>query len=209
MKLTRQDVKMVFLKNTINLVTPRIRRMAEGVEAKTPQAELISRVWARVMSVLEKDSSVVVYGDNNFRNLLLAVRDALIFLCENDRYYKRWLGLLCFFMVEELEKMFQEFSFEKALDMTVRPLALGREEYEKHKRALFGLQMSGYLKALSMSPGCIIEQLKEAKEKHGSVRFETEDPEAYVLSMFHTNGEINFTLFLRDRYEKERKSSAQ
>jgi hypothetical protein len=206
-------MKMVFLKNTINLVTPRIRRMTEGVQAKTPQAELISRVWARVMSVWEKDNVIELYGDNNFQNLLLAVRDALIFLCENDRYYKRWLGLLSFLMSEELEKMFQEFSYEKALNMTVRPLALGFEEYEKHKRALFGLHMSGYLKALNTSPGEIIEQLKKAKEepgeKYGSVKFETEDPDAYVLSMFHTNGEINFTMILRDRYEKERKEPIQ
>jgi len=197
------DFKMKMLKDAINFIAPRVLRLSSGVQPKTPQSKLILSVWARLEDALKKETSIGYFNDKNFSKLLESTKQALIFLCENDRYYKRWLSLFAFILKEELEKQYDNFTFPEALDMTVRPLGLTYEEFEKHRKALWEFHMTGYLSALSRQP--------LPTEKKEGFNLETSDPQAYIR-VFCPYGEQRpngnfFTLTLRDRDEHSNSKS--
>jgi len=210
MKKLSFDFKMDMLKRSINWLAPRVLGITRGVKAETPQSRLIDRVFQRLEAVLEKDAETGCFDDRNFRILLHATKEALIFLCEHDRYYKRWLGLFSFFFKEELIAMSREFDYAEALNMTVRPLGLNFEEFSKHKQALWELHFTGYLYGMSLTDDAHKVLIRDAKEKRDTVEFPSSDPEAYV-KMFFTKDDKDptatyFTMFFRDRNEKKGKS---
>lgn len=195
MKLSSVDLKMHLLKRLINSVAPKVLSMAKGVKAETPQSKLIERVWARLEDVLKKEVQTGCFDDDNFKVLLRSVKEALIFLCENDKYYKRWLGLMAFFLSEELTKMKSEFDFKQALAMTVRPLGLKKEEFERHKEALFEVYLTGYLYGMAR---CTTD-IHKAREQKTYVDFNTIDPNCYIRLYFPDGKNACFSVFFKER----------
>jgi len=178
------DLKMHLLKQTINYIAPRVLRLSGSVQAKTPQSELIIYVWSRLEATLRKEVSTGCFNDKNFSKLLEASKQALIFLCEKDKYYKRWLGLLAMFITEEVLRLKREFTYEKALELSARPLMLTREEFEMHRDSLFELYMSGYLYGLSLLPELDIEKIRTARLEGKDVDYPSSDPQAFFRLYF-------------------------
>jgi len=187
MKNPKIDYKMLFLKQLINQVTPRLLRLSRGVQPETPQSKLILRVWKRLEDVLKKEVQTGCFGDNNFQRLLTTLRDALLFFCERDRYYKRWLGLFAFFLAEEFENMKESFSYQDAIDMNARPMMLSLKEFERHRGALFQLNMTGYLYGLSITPKNFEEDMKRARENLDFIDFPCKDDPNAVIRMYFQN----------------------
>jgi len=180
----KQDFKMHLLKQTIKFIVPRVLRLSSGVQAKTPHSELIFRVWERLEAVVTREVQTGCWNDSNFRGLLQATKQALIFLCENDRYYKRWLGLLAMFLTEEVLREKREFTYEKALKCGARPMMLTREEFEKHRDSLFENYLTGYLYGISLLKTEDISKIKEAREKGLRVELPSSDKEAFFYLSF-------------------------
>jgi len=161
---------MHLLKQAINYLSPRFLGKIPAVQAKTPQSRLVLAVWARVEATLKKEAPIKARDDRNFTTLLETVKRALIFLCEEDRYYKRWLGLTFLLFAEETGRALQQFSYEDALASSPRPLGLTREQYEQSKRALFENSLAGYLMALERAPESIAGAIAEAYDHSGRVQ---------------------------------------
>jgi len=178
------DLKMKMLKDCINFIAPRVLRLSKGVQPKTPQSQLISRVWSRLEAVVEREVQTGCWNDRNFRNLLESTKEALIFLCEKDRYYKRWLGLLVMFLTEELQRERLEFTYEKALLSSARPMMLTNEEFEKHRESLFELYMTGYLYGLSLLKTEDIGKIKAALDSGQRIQIPSADPHAFFYLSF-------------------------
>jgi len=207
----KKDFKMHIMKQTIKFVAPRILRISKGVQASTPQSKLIQRVWDRLVDVLEKDASTGCFDDNNFRMFLEATKQGLIYLCENDRYYKRWFGLLALILSEELHETVKGFRFEDAVQCNARPLMLTKEEFLLHETSLFELYLSGYLYGLSMLPKEAVETIKKAREGRGMFQIPSRDPNAITLFYFPVEGQPFFRLLFNEREvavgEEERQKS--
>jgi len=199
MPFSKQDFKMHLLKQAINYVAPRMLRLSKGVNAETPQSKLILRVWDRIEAVVKKEVETGCWDDKNFRNLLDATKEALIFLCEKDKYYKRWLGLLMMFIAEEVSKAKEGFSYQEALNMTVRPMMLTEKEFTQHKDALFELHLTGYLYGMSRLAQNGIQKVKDAREQNTEIEFPSENPNAYVKMWFTKEHPPFFTMFFRER----------
>lgn len=199
MPFSKQDLKMHLLKQAINYVAPRILRLSKGVNAETPQSKLILRVWDRIEAVVKKEVETGCWDDKNFRNLLDATKEALIFLCEKDKYYKRWLGLLMMFIAEEVSKAKEEFSYQEALNMTVRPMMITEKEFARHREALFELHLTGYLYGMSRLGNGSILEIKQAREENTDIEFPCADPNAYVKMWFQKDNPPFFTMFFRER----------
>lgn len=206
MKLFSHELRMAFIKRLINSVTPKLISLTRNVKAQTPQSKLIMRVWQRLEDVYSKDCIAIDFNDENFRNLLEAAKNALIYLCEHDKYYKRWIGLLAFFLSEELNKMKKEFTYEDALNMTVRPLMLTFQEFQKHKEALFELHMCGYLYGLARLNREEMEKLRKAKESHQHIDLKTCDGDAYIRYIFSDPKTPHFNMLLKERHPDEFKA---
>jgi len=196
MKYSSLDFKMTLLKKTINLVAPRILRLSKGVTPTTPQSRLISSVWARLEDVYMKDVRTGCFDDRNFGSLLETAKQALIFLCENDKYYKRWLGLLAMFLTEDTMKTLKNLTYEEALELYARPLGLTREEFAKHKLSLMELYLSGYLYGMSLLQENDILKIDKARIEHKDVNLPSRDHEACFKLFFLERGSFE--------HEKER-----
>jgi len=184
----KTDFKMHLLKQTINYIAPRILRLSSGVQPKTPQSKLILSVWARLEAVVKKEVETGCWNDKNFSSLLASSKQALVFLCEMDRYYKRWVGLLAMFLVEETLRLKRDFTYEDAINSSARPMMLTREEFEKHKDSLFENYLTGYLYGLSLLSEEDINKIREAREKGTSVNFPSSDKQAYFTLFFAERG---------------------
>lgn len=202
MKFNIKDFKMHLLKQTINYVTPRIIDLTRGVKASTPQSRIIERVWSRLENVYKKEVASGVFTDSNFLNLLLSAKDTLIFLCEKDRYYKRWLGLLLLFIMEEMQRSFSDFSYIDALNMTSRPLLLKKSEFEKHKTALFNFEIASYLYSLTLIRNKDINLIREARRLNTMLDLPTNDKNVLVRFYFPKDKYAYFQLMFRDRFEQ-------
>jgi len=196
------DLKMLLLKKAVNAVTPRILSLSRGVQPKTPHSKLVVKIWDRLEEAVKKETETGCFSDKNFLNLLRSTKQALIFLCEGDKYYKRWLGLLFLFLSEEIASARELFSYEEALKMGCRPIGLTEEEYLRHKETLFKFNLSGYLSSLSRLPGSRIPEIRKARENGAFVDFPSEDPTAIVRMFFPDRDRGEFSLFLMERYEK-------
>lgn len=188
-----RDLKMHLLKQTINYVTPHVLSLCPNVQAKTPQSKLVLAVWARLEDALRKEASIDARDDKNLNKLLESTKRALVFLCENDKYYRRWLGLLMLLLAEETQKAIRDFSYDLALLSAPRPLGLTREQFEQNKAALFQNMMSGYLYALSDQPESITTSIREAYARSGAVQVPT------------SHKRMAFSL----RFEKEQENDAK
>jgi len=180
----KTDFKMHLLKQTIKYIVPRIHRLSGDVQAKTPQSRLVLSVWARLEAVVKREVASGCWNDKNFSSLLETSKRALIFLCENDKYYKRWLGLLAMFLTEELLREKCEFTLQKALECSARPMFVTQEEFEKHRDSLFELYMTGYLYGLSLLKDENIDKIRKARLDQTHVDYPSRDPEAYFRLCF-------------------------
>jgi len=187
MQLPKTELKMFLIKQLINNVAPRIGALAYGVKAEHLQSKIIERVWARLRDVLEKEEKTKVFGDRNFKELLINAGKALIFLCEHDNYYRRWLGLLIRFIAEEYAIAEADFSLEDAMALPVKPPVSSEEEFKRHKAALWECALTGYLYGFSLAPKDIVHSIKFALENKGWVDLPSIDKDAIYRLFF--NGE--------------------
>jgi hypothetical protein len=174
----KTDFKLHLLKQTVNYIAPRILRLSSGVHDKEPQSKLLLRVWERLEATLRKEVATGCFNDKNFSKLLDSTKQGLTFLCDTDRYYRRWFGLLCVFIYEEMAREWQNFSYEKAKECNARPMMLTREEYEVHKASLFELYLTGYLYGLSLLPESETDKIRQARLNGSSVDYPSSDPKA-------------------------------
>jgi len=178
------DFKMHLLKQTINYIAPRILRLSRGVQPKTPQSKLILSVYARLEAAVARQVETGCWNDKHFSNLLESTKHALIFLCEHDRFYKRWLGLVAMFLTEEVLREKRDFTYEKALELYARPLMLTREEFERHRESLFELYLTGHLYGMSLMKAEDIEKIRKARVERKEVDFPSSDPQAFFRLYF-------------------------
>jgi len=194
------ELKMSMLKKAINYLVPKVSRLATVSIVETPQSRLILRTWKRLESTLEREEHTGCFNDTNFKALLEASKKALVFLCEHDKYYKRWLGYLALVLCEEIAKMRLEFDYAQAYNMTTRPLMITEEEVERHKEALFIFNLSGYLYSYELVPETSLQGMKEERERNGGFRLPTVDSDAYVKLFYTPDRRVSFTMFFKERH---------
>jgi hypothetical protein len=204
MQLPKLEVKMFVIKQLINQVAPRVGAMAEGVNAEHLQSKIIMRVWARLKDVLEKEEKTGVFGDRNFRELVKNAGKVLIFLCENDNYYRRWLGLLIRFIAEEYAKAEAEFSFIDASALPVKPPISTEEDFKRYKPALWECALAGYLHGLSLASKDIVNSVRIALENKGFIDLPSIDEKAYYRLYFDGEKSRAYNLMLKEAFSHGR-----
>lgn len=197
-KLTK-DFKLYMVKQLINYLGPKLEGLVSTETPRTPQSRLVLRTWERLEAILKKEVETGCFNDKNFSRLLSASKKALVFLCENDKYYKRWFGLLAVVLGEELMKAQEHFTYSEALEMSVRPLGLELTEFERHREALWILHLTGYLLGWELVPAEHIVGIREARAQNMNFTIPSRDPEAYVTMFFPDGAHASFTMFFKER----------
>jgi len=125
-----RHLKLRLIKAVINYTSPRIIRLAPELYPSLEVTRMMDRALRRLLRVLdgeERDNEAV--RDRNFRRLVEAAKRALIYVAEEDCYYRDWLALFTMALYGEVKQAMD--TWYPAEEPWVRRLKNAQEILEK------------------------------------------------------------------------------
>lgn len=100
----RTELKMHLFKKLINFsVKVTLRLSPEAPRARFPSSRALDRTFSTLFHVYRVENEQHnIYQDRHFGDLLNFTYRALMFLSENDRYYRMWLAFIMLRIEEEI-----------------------------------------------------------------------------------------------------------
>jgi len=118
----QRELRLWFLKLLVNvplrLLDGVLPKVPEVVEAKYPQIRMLLRVYAKMLKAYRLDCAQGTFGrkpDGNFERFLRVSARILARICEDDRYYRAWVGLGFILAREEMSEFNEEVAEIKRL----------------------------------------------------------------------------------------------
>jgi hypothetical protein len=104
-----RDLRLILLKRLVNIPLRIVDRLLlEPKAAKYPQTKMLNGMYARMLKVYCLDCFQGTFGakpDGNFHRLLKVGWKVLARICEDDPYYRKWVGLAVLLCSDEFAKM--------------------------------------------------------------------------------------------------------
>ena len=160
----RADLKLHLLKKTVNLCMRFIDRFLPETRPRYPQSLMLEHVFQQLFNayLLEVYSgrfddvsrqSLASLKDRNFQHFLSVARKTLLFIGENDRYYRAWIGLTFITVKEEyqraLKRLTQEEFRSSHLEMWEwTPVPVCDSYFEESKSEFLEMMLTGHLSNL-------------------------------------------------------------
>ena len=160
----RAELKLHLLKKAVNLCMRLIDRFLPETRPRYPQSVMLEHAFQQLFNayLLEvycgrfddvPKQSLASLKDRNFQHFLSAARKMLLFISDNDRYYRAWIGLAFIVAKEEywraLESLKQEEFRSNHLEMWEwTPLLVCDSYFEGSKSEFFEMMLSGHLSNL-------------------------------------------------------------
>ena len=159
------NLKLHLLKQLVNFSFRVLDKLVpETKDAYYPQCKMLDRVFQQLFNayLLEvycgrfddvSKQSLASLKDRNFQHFLSAARKMLLFISDNDRYYRAWIGLAFIVAKEEywraLKSLKQEEFRSNHLEMWEwTPLPVCDSYFEGSKSEFFEMMLSGHLSNL-------------------------------------------------------------
>jgi len=102
-----RDLRLILLKRLVNFPLRIVDKLLpEPKAAKYPQTRMLRRMNARMLKVYRLDCFQGTFGkkpDGNFHRLLRVGFKVLARICEDDPYYRKWVGLVMLLAADEFE----------------------------------------------------------------------------------------------------------
>jgi len=171
----RQELKLHLLKKTVNLCMRFIDRFLPETRPRYPQSVMLEHAFQQLFNayLLEvycgrfddvSRQSLASLKDRNFQHFLSVARKILLFIGENDRYYRAWIGLAFIAGKEEYEQGLRDVTREEFLRSYLEQWELAfhcipESHFQLHKSDFLDMKLTGHLSnllrkrfALSKSP---------------------------------------------------------
>jgi hypothetical protein len=104
-----RDLRLILLKRLVNIPLRIVDKLLpEPKTAKYPQTKMLNGMHARMLKVYCLDCFQGTFGakpDGNFHRLLKVGWKVLARICEDDPYYRKWVGLAVLLAAEEFANM--------------------------------------------------------------------------------------------------------
>lgn len=111
----RSELKLHFFKKLVNLGMRFLDRIVPDSNPAYPQTKMVEDVFKDLFRVYELEvyqgmyddvpcQTILGLKDRNFQHFLSVTRKLLLFVGENDRYYRAWIGLAFKLAKEEYER---------------------------------------------------------------------------------------------------------
>jgi len=87
------NIKLKLIKETVNKFVPLIRRITPKKKANHKVSHTTVELCGKMEELIlqfQRDGDIIPI-DDNFLNLLRAVRDAVVYVCEEDNFYRSML----------------------------------------------------------------------------------------------------------------------
>jgi len=160
----RQELKLHLLKKTVNLCTRFIDKFLPETRPRYPQSVMLEHAFQQFFNVylLEMYSgrfddvskqSLASLKDRNFQHFLSVARKILLFIGENDRYYRAWIGLAFIAGKEEYEQALRDLTREEFLRSNLEQWELAfhcvpESHFQLHKSDFLDMMLTGHLSSL-------------------------------------------------------------
>ena len=96
MDFTPRYLKLILAKKILNYTVPRLNRLIPTRKPRCIVSKIIDKSFLDITSMLregQRDKSKPLFGDDNFITLIKATRRTLLFMAEEDPYYRIWLEI--------------------------------------------------------------------------------------------------------------------
>jgi len=160
----RTELKLHLLKKAVNLCMRLIDRFLPETRPRYPQSVMLEHVFQQLFNayLLEMYSgrfddvsrqSLVSLKDRNFQHFLSVARKILLFIGENDRYYRAWIGLAFIAGKEEYEQALRDLTREEFLRSHLEQWELAfhcipESHFQLHKSDFLDMMLTGHLSNL-------------------------------------------------------------
>jgi len=145
------SLSMALTKRFINTAVRVLSHLVPRAEPTCPQTRIVDAIFKRMYSAYGVEAGLNRFEDCNFKRILMFTHDLLVYLGENDDYYRTWLGFVLLSAEREIqifERNLTYDGFTKAMNKqwTTRawcriPSAL----FECHKPDFVQLVLADYL----------------------------------------------------------------
>lgn len=99
-----RHLKLRLIKAVLNYTSPHVMQLAPEREPSLEITRIVDKTFSRLLKVLDREETQNrAVRDRHFRNLVEAARRALIYVAEEDCYYRDWLALLVMALYGEVK----------------------------------------------------------------------------------------------------------
>jgi len=108
-----RNLRMILLKQLVNIPIRLVDHLLpEPESSRYPQTQMLQRIYSQFFKVYRLDCLQLTFSkarnpanlpDGNFERLLTVTRRVLVRLCEDDPYYRKWVGLALLLSAQEWE----------------------------------------------------------------------------------------------------------
>jgi len=161
-----KELKLCLTKKFVNFAVRILDKLIPKAEATHPQTQMIERMFKK----LNNAYAVEVYAgrfddvplqtlrslkDRNFQRFLNLSEKLLVYLGENDRYYRMWLGYALLLAGDEVKAELERLSMEDFLRLTEAQWefnmrgAFPKEYFDAHKQDFLNILLANFLTNLA------------------------------------------------------------
>jgi len=160
----RLELKLHLFKKVVNLCARVIDRVLPEAQSRYPQSRMLEHVFEQLFNVYLLEvycgrfddvpkQSLASLKDRNFQHFLSVTRKMLLFISDNDRYYRAWIGLGFIAAKEEYERALQRITQEEFRSSHFEtwewtPLPVCDSYFEGSKSEFLEMMLTGHLSNL-------------------------------------------------------------
>lgn len=161
-----RELKMHLTKKFVNLAVRILSCFIPKAEATFPQTRMTQKVFERFFTAYRTEvhagrfdgvpwQTIKGLRDKNFMRLLQLSEKLLVYLGENDRYYRQWLGYAFLLATEETGKQLVTLTYGDCLELCRIQWdfnlegAFPPEYFEAHKGEFLNMVLANFLSNLA------------------------------------------------------------
>jgi hypothetical protein len=153
---------MLFTKKLVNFAVRIFSKLVPDAKPSYPQTVMTDNVFKRLFQAYRIEAycgrfDEIPYKqlpdvkDKNFMRLLSLTRRLLVYLGENDRYYRAWLGYAFILASEEKQKFTDELTYKNCFQLLTKQWELELEDivppehFQAHKNIFCDMVLADFL----------------------------------------------------------------
>ena len=157
----RLELKLHLFKKIVNLCARVIDRLLPETRARYPQSKMLEHVFQQLFNVYLLEvycgrfddvpkQSLASLEDRNFQHFLSVIRKMLLFISDNDRYYRAWIGLAFILAHGEYHRILEGLTQEEFVasyleQWELRFGCIGPNHFQLHKSQFLDMMLAAHL----------------------------------------------------------------
>jgi hypothetical protein len=187
-----RELKLHFLKKLVNPCMMLLDRLLPETEPHYPQTKMLEHMYTQFFHVFRLQVYEGMYDnvpyqtlnsleDRNFQHFLSASRKILLYIGENDRYYRAWIGLAFILAHAEHHRALAELTREEFVkshseQWEITFNAVPETHFQSNKSEFLDMTLSAYLSNLLRMRITLRDSPQNSKNNRGVKRTKWSTP---------------------------------